>query len=101
MSKQVLPSTPITARVVCGWMWRWRSCASSLVDRPPTIGSGIAAIPLLMVKPWPVWPTLLKRPFIGTLTRQRKRASFVVLRRSGWLIESPGMGVLSRHIRQR
>ena len=62
------------------------------LDSAPTIGSGIAAIPLLMVKPWSVWPKLLERPFIGTLTRQRKRASFVVLPRSGWLIESPGMG---------
>ena len=35
--------------------------------------SGIAAIPLLVVKLWSVWPKLFERPIIGGLTRQLER----------------------------
>jgi DMSO/TMAO reductase YedYZ molybdopterin-dependent catalytic subunit len=41
--------------------------------------SGIAAIPLLMVKLWSVWPKLFARPVIGGLTRQVERLSILVL----------------------
>ena len=41
--------------------------------------SGIAAIPLLVVKLWSVWPKLFERPYIGGLLRQVERASILVL----------------------
>ena len=41
--------------------------------------SGIAAIPLLVVKLWSVYPKLFERPIIGGLTRQLERASILVL----------------------
>lgn len=41
--------------------------------------SGIAAIPLLVVKLWSVWPKLFERPLIGGLTKQLERASILVL----------------------
>jgi hypothetical protein len=41
--------------------------------------SGIAAIPLLVVKLWSVWPKLFERPIIGGLTKQLERASILVL----------------------
>lgn len=41
--------------------------------------AGIAAIPLLLVKLWSVYPKLFERPIIGGLTRQIERASILVL----------------------
>lgn len=41
--------------------------------------SGIAAIPLIVVKLWSVWPKLFERPLIGGLVRQVERASILVL----------------------
>ncbi|WP_018603869.1 molybdopterin-dependent oxidoreductase [Mycobacterium sp. 155] len=41
--------------------------------------SGIAAIPLLVVKLWSVWPKLFERPLIGGLGRQVERLSILVL----------------------
>ncbi|GAY14604.1 molybdopterin-dependent oxidoreductase [Mycobacterium sp. shizuoka-1] len=41
--------------------------------------AGIAAIPLLVVKLWSVYPKLFERPIIGGLTRQIERASILVL----------------------
>jgi DMSO/TMAO reductase YedYZ molybdopterin-dependent catalytic subunit len=41
--------------------------------------AGIAAIPLLVVKLWSVYPKLFERPIIGGLTRQLERASILVL----------------------
>ncbi len=41
--------------------------------------SGIAAIPLLVVKLWSVYPKLFERPIIGGLARQLERASIFVL----------------------
>ena len=41
--------------------------------------SGIAAIPLLVVKLWSVYPKLFERPIIGGLARQLERASILVL----------------------
>lgn len=41
--------------------------------------SGIAAIPLVVVKLWSVWPKLFERPLIGGLTRQLERLSILVL----------------------
>lgn len=41
--------------------------------------SGIAAIPLVVVKLWSVWPKLFERPVIGGPVRQLERASILVL----------------------
>lgn len=41
--------------------------------------TGIAAIPLLIVKLWSVYPKLFERPIIGGLARQLERASILVL----------------------
>jgi len=41
--------------------------------------AGIAAIPLIVVKLWSVWPKLFERPVIGGLVRQLERASILVL----------------------
>lgn len=41
--------------------------------------SGIAAIPLIVVKLWSVWPKLFERPLIGGPVRQLERASILVL----------------------
>ncbi|MCV7016212.1 molybdopterin-dependent oxidoreductase [Mycolicibacterium aichiense] len=41
--------------------------------------SGIAAIPLLLVKLWSVYPKLFERPIVGGLVRQIERASILVL----------------------
>ena len=43
------------------------------------VACGIAAIPLLLVKLWSVWPTLFERPIIGGVTRQLERGSILVL----------------------
>jgi DMSO/TMAO reductase YedYZ molybdopterin-dependent catalytic subunit len=41
--------------------------------------SGIAAIPLLVVKLWSVWPKLFERPLFGGIVRQLERGSILVL----------------------
>jgi DMSO/TMAO reductase YedYZ molybdopterin-dependent catalytic subunit len=41
--------------------------------------SGIAAIPLIVVKLWSVWPKLFEPPIIGGIVRQLERASILVL----------------------
>lgn len=41
--------------------------------------SGIAAIPLLVVKLWSVWPKLFERPVFGGVVRQLERLSILVL----------------------
>ena len=41
--------------------------------------SGIAAIPLLVVKLWSVWPKLFERPILGGPVRQLERLSILVL----------------------
>lgn len=41
--------------------------------------SGIAIIPLLVVKLWSVYPKLFERPIVGGLARQLERASILVL----------------------
>ena len=43
------------------------------------VASGIAAIPLLVVKLWSVWPKLFERPILGGPVRQLERASILVL----------------------
>jgi DMSO/TMAO reductase YedYZ molybdopterin-dependent catalytic subunit len=43
------------------------------------VATGIAAIPLLVVKLWAVWPKLFERPIIGGPVRQIERASILVL----------------------
>jgi DMSO/TMAO reductase YedYZ molybdopterin-dependent catalytic subunit len=41
--------------------------------------SGIAAIPLLVVKLWSVWPKLFEKPLIGGVVKQLERGSILVL----------------------
>ncbi|MUL74917.1 molybdopterin-dependent oxidoreductase [Mycolicibacterium sp. CBMA 226] len=43
------------------------------------VASGIAAIPLTVVKLWSVWPKLFERPIIGGITKQLERLSILVL----------------------
>ena len=43
------------------------------------VATGIAAIPLLIVKLWSVWPKLFERPLIGGVVRQIERLSILVL----------------------
>ncbi len=43
------------------------------------VATGIAAIPLLVVKLWSVWPKLFDRPIIGGPVRQIERLSILVL----------------------
>lgn len=43
------------------------------------VASGIAAIPLVVVKLWSVWPKLFERPFFGGPVRMLERASILVL----------------------
>ncbi len=43
------------------------------------VASGIAAIPLLVVKLWSVWPKLFARPVLGGLVRALERMSILVL----------------------
>ena len=43
------------------------------------VATGIAAIPLLVVKLWSVWPKLFDRPVFGGVVRQLERASILVL----------------------
>ncbi|PRC48485.1 molybdopterin-binding protein, partial [Mycobacterium sp. ITM-2017-0098] len=43
------------------------------------VASGIAAIPLLIVKLWSVWPKLFERPVIGGVVRNVERLSILVL----------------------
>lgn len=43
------------------------------------VASGIAAIPLVVVKLWSVWPKLFERPVIGGPARMLERASILVL----------------------
>lgn len=43
------------------------------------VATGIAAIPLLIVKLWSVWPKLFERPLIGGILRQIERLSILVL----------------------
>jgi DMSO/TMAO reductase YedYZ molybdopterin-dependent catalytic subunit len=43
------------------------------------VASGIAAIPLLVVKLWSVWPKLFERPILGGPVRQLERLSILVL----------------------
>ncbi|MGB0969639.1 MAG: molybdopterin-dependent oxidoreductase [Mycobacterium sp.] len=43
------------------------------------VATGIAAIPLIIVKLWSVWPKLFERPLIGGVIRQIERLSILVL----------------------
>lgn len=43
------------------------------------VASGIAAIPLVVVKLWSVWPKLFERPILGGAVRMLERASILVL----------------------
>lgn len=53
--------------------------------------AGIAAIPLLVVKLWSVYPKLFEKPIIGGLTKQLERASILVLMASMLLQFSTGL----------
>lgn len=43
------------------------------------VAAGIAAIPLVVIKLWLVWPKLFQRPLLGGLIRQLERGSILVL----------------------
>jgi DMSO/TMAO reductase YedYZ molybdopterin-dependent catalytic subunit len=43
------------------------------------VATGIAAIPLLVVKLWSVWPKLFERPIIGGVAKNLERGSILVL----------------------
>jgi DMSO/TMAO reductase YedYZ molybdopterin-dependent catalytic subunit len=58
------PTTPV-------WLYR--------VTQGLHVIAGIAAIPLIIVKLWSVWPKLFERPIIGGLVRQIERLSILVL----------------------
>lgn len=62
------------------WFW-WPTRPVGLyrITQGLHVVSGIAAIPLLMVKLWSVWPKLFARPVIGGVTRQLERLSILVL----------------------
>jgi DMSO/TMAO reductase YedYZ molybdopterin-dependent catalytic subunit len=60
----VWPTSPV-------WLYR--------VTQGLHVISGIAAIPLLVVKLWSVWPKLFERPILGGITRQLERGSILVL----------------------
>lgn len=53
------------------WLYRFTQGAHVI--------TGIAAIPLVIVKLWAVWPKLFERPVVGGLTRQLERLSILVL----------------------
>ena len=53
--------------------------------------SGIAAIPLLVVKLWSVWPKLFERPILGGPIRQLERLSILVLVASMFFQLSTGL----------
>lgn len=53
------------------WLYRFTQGAHVI--------TGIAAIPLVIVKLWAVWPKLFERPVLGGLTRQLERLSILVL----------------------
>lgn len=59
----------------------WPTWPASLyrVTQGLHIASGIAAIPLVVVKLWSVWPKLFERPVIGGPVRMLERASILVL----------------------
>ncbi len=101
--KTVLRSTPVTARIgvwlgaavaVCfttglishfiqhpqpWFFWPTRPVWLYRLTQGLHVVSGIAAIPLLVVKLWSVWPKLFERPYIGGLVRQLERGSILVL----------------------
>jgi DMSO/TMAO reductase YedYZ molybdopterin-dependent catalytic subunit len=101
--KAVLRSAPVTARigvwlgaavVVCfvtglfshfiqhpqpWFFWPTRPIWLYRLTQGLHVVSGIAAIPLLVVKLWSVWPKLFERPYIGGLVRQLERGSILVL----------------------
>jgi DMSO/TMAO reductase YedYZ molybdopterin-dependent catalytic subunit len=103
MTKPALRSAPVTARVglwlgvavaICfitglishfiqhpqpWFFWPTRPVWLYRLTQGLHVVSGIAAIPLLVVKLWSVWPKLFERPIIGGLTRQLERGSILVL----------------------
>jgi hypothetical protein len=72
----VWPTRPV-------WLYR--------VTQGSHVISGIAAIPLLVVKLWSVWPKLFERPIVGGLTRLLERGSILVLVASMILQLSTGL----------
>ena len=101
--KAVLRSTPVTARIgvwlgvavgICfitglfshfiqhpqpWFFWPTRPVWLYRLTQGLHVVSGVAAIPLLVVKLWSVWPKLFERPYIGGLVRQLERGSILVL----------------------
>lgn len=63
--------------------------------------SGIAAIPLTVVKLWTVWPKFFRRPLIGNLVRLIERLSLLVLVGSVLFQLSTGMMLIANWYPQR
>lgn len=63
-----------------GWFW-WPAHPVWLyrVTQGTHVISGVAAIPLLLVKLWAVYPRLFERPFIGSPLRMLERGSIGIL----------------------
>lgn len=61
------------------FIWPTRPVWLYRVTQGLHVASGIAAIPLIVVKLWSVWPKLFERPLIGGPVRQLERASILVL----------------------
>ncbi|KAA0118878.1 molybdopterin-binding protein [Mycolicibacterium sp. P9-22] len=61
------------------FIWPTRPASLYRVTQGLHIASGIAAIPLVVVKLWSVWPKLFERPVIGGPVRMLERASILVL----------------------
>ncbi|OPX06827.1 molybdopterin-dependent oxidoreductase [Mycobacterium sp. AT1] len=60
-------------------LWPTRPVWLYRVTQGLHVATGIAAIPLLVVKLWSVFPKLFERPLMGGLLRQLERASILVL----------------------
>jgi DMSO/TMAO reductase YedYZ molybdopterin-dependent catalytic subunit len=61
------------------FFWPTRPASLYRLTQGLHIASGIAAIPLVVVKLWSVWPKLFERPVIGGPIRMLERASILVL----------------------
>jgi DMSO/TMAO reductase YedYZ molybdopterin-dependent catalytic subunit len=61
------------------FVWPTRPVWLYRVTQGLHVASGIAAIPLVVVKLWSVWPKLFERPVIGGPVRLLERASILVL----------------------
>jgi len=73
------------------FLWPTRPVGLYRITQGLHVISGIAAIPLTIVKLWSVWPKLFQRPIIGSLVRQLERLSILVLVGSMLFMLSTGL----------